>query len=99
MGAKELYQAHLTPYLQEAQSTLDSELELLQSQNVGVAERIQNQRKEIQSLLSGLEIIVEDLEGAANGSIQFSKENGLRQEAVQIDGELKAREEMERHST
>lgn len=94
MAAKELYQAHLTPYLQEAQSTLDSELESLQSQNVELAKRIQIQREEIQSLLSGLEAVVGDLEGAANASIQFSKENDLRQEVVQIDGELKSREEI-----
>jgi len=45
-------------------------------------------------LLSGLEAVVGDLEGAANASIQFSKENDLRQEVVQIDGELKSREEI-----
>jgi kinetochore protein NNF1 len=94
LGAEDLYQAHLAPYLQVAQSTLDSRLEAVQSQNAELAARIQAQRREIESLLSGLEVVVGDLEGAAEAATKFSKENNLRGDTLQIDGELKARQEI-----
>jgi hypothetical protein len=36
---------------------------------------------------------VEDLEGAAEASSEFSKENNLHHDVLQIDEELKAKEE------
>ncbi|KAL1984002.1 hypothetical protein VTN96DRAFT_9687 [Rasamsonia emersonii] len=91
LGADELYQAHLRPYLKEVQASLNAKIETTQSQNAELAERIQAQRKEIESLLSGLEAVVGDLEGAAKASTQFSKEHSLRQESLQMDEEVKAR--------
>lgn len=73
------------------QSALNAKLESTQSQNAELAERIQSQRKEIESLLSGLEAVVGDLEGAAKASIQFSREHNLRQESLQMDEEVRAR--------
>lgn len=73
------------------QASLDAKIEATQSQNAELAERIQAQRKEIESLLSGLEAVVGDLESAAKASTQFSKEHNLRQESLQMDEEVKAR--------
>jgi kinetochore protein NNF1 len=91
LGANDLYQAHLTPYLREVQGALNAKLETTQSQNAELAERIQVQRKEIEALLTGLETVVGDIEGAASASTQFSKERNLRQESLQMDEEVRAR--------
>ena len=49
---------------------------------------------EIENLLSSLGSVVADLEGAAVSATQFSKENDLRQETIQMDEEVKARPEI-----
>ena len=52
---------------------------------------MQAQRLEIEQLLSQLGLVVSDIEGAATAATQFSKEHHIRQDAVQMDGEVKAR--------
>ncbi|GAD99704.1 MIND kinetochore complex component Nnf1 [Paecilomyces variotii No. 5] len=94
LGAEELYRAHLAPFLQEAQHSLNEELEATQAQNAELAEKIRQQRLEIESLLSGLEVIVADVEGAAGATAQFSKENNLREEVVKMDEEVRTRQEI-----
>lgn len=94
MSADELYKAHLASYLQEAQDTLNAKLEETQAQNMELTEKIRQQRLEIESLLSGLEAIVADVEGAATATAQFSRENGLREEVVKMDEEVRARQEI-----
>lgn len=49
---------------------------------------------EIETLLSSLESVVGDLEGAALAATQFSGENDLRQETIQMDEEVKVRPEI-----
>ena len=49
---------------------------------------------EIENLLSSLGSVVADLEGATVAATQFSKENDLRQETIQMDEEVKARPEI-----
>lgn len=90
LNAKELYQAHLTPYLEKAQATLDSKLEETQEENAELAEKIQLQRQEIESLLSGLEGVVSDLEGAVTATTEFDTEGNLRKEVLQMDEAVKA---------
>jgi kinetochore protein NNF1 len=90
----ELYRAHLTPYLQEAQASLHARIRATESENAELAQHIQDQRAEIERLLSGLEAIVADVEGAAAAASHFSKENDLRQEAFKMDEEVKARSEI-----
>ncbi|KAJ5238718.1 MIND kinetochore complex component Nnf1 [Penicillium chermesinum] len=63
LGAEELYQAHLTPYLQEAQSSLNDKIETTNAQNSALAQTVQAQRQEIEKLLSHLESVVTDIEG------------------------------------
>lgn len=91
LGAEDLYRAHLTPYLQEAQSTLNNKLTATHAQNTELAQTIQAQRLEIEKLLSHLESVVTDVEGAATAATQFSKENDLRQNAVEMDEEVNSR--------
>ncbi|CAI7620174.1 unnamed protein product [Penicillium manginii] len=90
LGADELYKAHLTPYLQQVQSTLDSKLEATHAENAELAQRVQAQRLEIERLLAHIESVVADVEGAASASMQYSLENRIREEAVQMDEEVKA---------
>ncbi|KAF7182445.1 hypothetical protein CNMCM7691_002015 [Aspergillus felis] len=90
----ELYRAHLTPYLQETQSSLNARIQATEAQNAELAQHIQGQRAEIERLLSSLESIVADVEGAAAAASHFSKENDLRQEALKMDEEVKARLEI-----
>ncbi|KAJ5145738.1 uncharacterized protein N7515_000302 [Penicillium bovifimosum] len=90
LGAEDLYKAHLTPYLQEAQSTLNARLEATHAENAELAQTVQKQRLEIERLLSNLGVVVSDIEGAATAASQFSKENHLRQDAIQMDEEVRA---------
>lgn len=94
LGAEELYKAHLAPYLRDAQDALNEKLEATQAQNAELAEKIRQQRLEIESLLSGLEAIVADVEGAATATAQYSKENSLREEVVRMDEEVRARQDV-----
>ena len=55
LGAEELYKAHLTPYLQEAQATLKGKLDETHAQNSELAQTVQAQRREIEKLLAQLE--------------------------------------------
>ena len=84
----------MTPFLEEAQSALNTKIESTQTQNATLAQDIQNQRMEIENLLSSLGSVVADLEGAAVAATQFSRENDLRQETIQMDEEVKARPEV-----
>jgi kinetochore protein NNF1 len=52
---------------------------------------VQNQRLEIERLLSNLGLVVSDIEGAATAASQFSKEHHIRQDAIQMDEEVRAR--------
>ncbi|KAJ5191433.1 Nnf1 [Penicillium cinerascens] len=91
LGAEDLYKAHLTPYLQEAQSALNDRLQATAAQNGELAQTVQAQRLEIEKLLSHLESVVTDIEGAATAATQFSKENHIREDAIQMDEEVNAR--------
>jgi kinetochore protein NNF1 len=72
------------------QSTLDSKLEATHAENAELAQRVQAQRLEIERLLAHIESVVADVEGAASASMQYSLENRIREEAVQMDEEVKA---------
>ncbi|OJJ44874.1 hypothetical protein ASPZODRAFT_17790 [Penicilliopsis zonata CBS 506.65] len=93
LGAEELYQAHLIPYFKEVEAELNTKLETTQDENTKLAARIQAQRMEIQGLLSNLETVVADLDHAATAAAQFSDQHHLRQEAADMDAEVKAMED------
>ncbi|KAJ6085984.1 Nnf1 [Penicillium sp. IBT 16267x] len=88
LGAEDLYKAHLTPYLQEVQATLNDKLEATHAQNAELSQTVQAQRLEIEKLLSHLESIVTDVEGAAMAATQFTQEHHIRQDAVQMNEEV-----------
>ncbi|PGH32531.1 kinetochore protein NNF1 [[Emmonsia] crescens] len=90
LGANELYQAHLAPYLVEVQSSLNTKLETVQKENGQLSEKVESQRREIEQLLSGLEAVVSDVEGAAAATAEFDANHSLRQEAQEMDDEIKA---------
>lgn len=66
---------------------------MTQQQNAVLAERVLAQRQELESLLSGLEAVMADLEGSAKTSTQYSKAHNLRQESLRIDEEVKKQAE------
>ncbi|KAM5472809.1 putative tyrosinase [Microsporum audouinii] len=89
LTAKELYQAHLTPILAKAQSSLDSQTEEVQKQNIALASKIESQKQEIQQLLVSLEAIVGDIEGAVKSMNEFDEDGILRKEAEQMDEDIR----------
>lgn len=89
-----MYKAHLTPFLQEAQATLNARLEATNAENTELAQTVQTQRLEIEQLLSHLGLVVSDIEGAATAATQFSREHHIRQDAIQMDEEVKARPDL-----
>ncbi|RAH85157.1 Nnf1-domain-containing protein [Aspergillus japonicus CBS 114.51] len=90
----ELFRSHLLPYMRETQSSLNHKVESVQNENAELAQRVQAQRREIQDLLVGLESVVADLEVAAAAATQFGSDNNLRQEAAEMDEEIRARSEI-----
>lgn len=67
--AQQLYLAHLTPALSEYSQELHQRQEALQSDNVEMLERVMKQRREIGSLVQGLENVITDLDSSV-GSLQ-----------------------------
>ncbi|KAL2845778.1 Nnf1-domain-containing protein [Aspergillus pseudodeflectus] len=90
----ELFRAHLTPQLEKTKAVLDGKIKATETQNVELAQKVQVQRAEIERLLAGLEAVVRDVEGAAAAATQYGCENNLRKEALQMDEEVKAREDI-----
>ncbi|KAE8351762.1 Nnf1-domain-containing protein [Aspergillus coremiiformis] len=91
---EELYRARLAPHLQEAHTAMNAKIESTQNENAALSQRVQSQRLEIDGLMSRLESVIADLEGAATAATQFSAENNLRKEAVQMEEEVKARSDI-----
>lgn len=91
LGAEDLYKAHLTPYLQDAQTTLNNSLETTHAENAELAQTVQTQRLKIEKLLSHLESVITDIEGAATAATQFSQEHHLRQDAASMDHEVNSK--------
>lgn len=86
-----LYLAHLAPYLATTQSQLETELRAVQVENEQLAKGVERQRDEVERLVSGLEALIADLEGA-NGAMSAVTEDGeMRKEAIDMDGETGGR--------
>ena len=86
-----LYLAHLAPYLASTQSQLETELQAVQAENEQLAKGVERQRDDVERLVSGLEAVIADLEGA-NGALNDIVEGGeVRKEAMEIDGEVGGR--------
>ena len=82
-----LYLAQLAPYLTKAASSLNLELNSLQSENEELADILQIEGAEIGKLISGLEAAVEDLE-QANAALEDSVDaTDLRKELQEVQSE------------
>ena len=90
LGANDLYQAHLAPYLARTKSSLDSKLNSVEKENVHLADKIGRQRNEIQQLLSRLNAVVGDIDGAASALRDFESENHIRRDAEDLDDDINA---------
>lgn len=87
-----LYLAHLAPYLASTQSQLEIKLRSVQVENEQLAKGVERQRDEVERLVSGLEAVIADLEGA-NIAMSDVEGSEIRKEAMELDGEsgVKAR--------
>ena len=86
-----LYLAHLAPYLASTQAQLETELQAIQVENEQLAKGVERQRDEVERLVSGLEAVVADLEGANGTMSDVVESSGLKKEAMEMDGEIGAR--------
>ena len=66
----ELYQAHLAPSLVKSQQVLETSLKGTQEVNVQLMGEIEAQRREIESMVAGVENIVKDLQGSVESMAQ-----------------------------
>lgn len=86
-----LYLAHLAPYLASTQSQLETELQAVQVENEHLAKGVDRQRDEVERLVSGLEAVIADLEGANGAMSDIVEGSEMRKEAMEIDGEIGGR--------
>ena len=86
-----LYLAHLAPYLASTQSQLETKLQAVQAENEQLAKGVERQRDEVERLVSGLEALVADLEGANAVMSDVIAGSEIRKEAMEMDGEVGTR--------
>jgi kinetochore protein NNF1 len=82
LPAPDVMSAHLQPIYTSQQSQLNARLQTTQSQNAMMAQRLVEQRREIEEFVAGLERVVGDLERA--GKV-FEVEKGLGDEAREAE--------------
>ena len=82
-----LYLAHLAPYLASTQSQLETKLQSVQVENEQLAKGVERQRDEVERLVSGLEAVIADLEGANSAMSDAIEGSEIRKEAMELDGE------------
>jgi kinetochore protein NNF1 len=80
--------AHLGPFLTSQQTDLKTALSTLEEQNTTLAETIVQQRTEIDTLVRGLEMLVNDLEKAAE-MVQEEEVRKLTQDTKAMREELR----------
>ncbi|KAF2501068.1 Nnf1-domain-containing protein [Lophium mytilinum] len=83
-----LHLAHLMPFLEEHTAILDTQLAETQTKNRELADEVIGQRKEIESLLRGLESVIRDLETSAQ-LMGAEEVQGLGAEVREIEGGMK----------
>ena len=86
-----LYLAHLAPYLASTQSQLEAELQAVQVENEQLAKGVETQKDEVERLVSGLEAVIADLEGANGAMSNVAEGSEIRKEAMELDGESATR--------
>lgn len=84
LPAKQLYISHLAPTLQMYQGQMKAREESLGEENQVLIEKILQQRKDIQSLVDGLEGVVKDLNGSV-AAMKPEEMDALREENRDVD--------------
>ncbi|TVY52032.1 hypothetical protein LCER1_G006872, partial [Lachnellula cervina] len=81
-----LVEGHIHTVLSIQQGQLNAKLQTAQSQNASLRERMEEQRKEIEGLVGGLEVVVRDLEGA--GRLVGEVGEGLGVQSREAEGAI-----------
>ncbi|MCJ1310872.1 hypothetical protein MMC25_004540 [Agyrium rufum] len=86
-----IYLAHLAPYLRGVQGDLETKVQATEEENRNLESEIQTQREEIEAILSGLEDVVRDLEGANQVLDARVEDDGgaMRKEVLEVDQEVR----------
>ena len=92
LTGEELHEAHLTPFLAQANTELERRLKETREENRSRMETVEAQRKEIETLMSGLEGVVRDIEGSVEAmtAAQGSGVQDLSQDVWMMDQEVEA---------
>lgn len=85
---EELYKAHLAPYLIRTKALLDAQLKTAGDENLRLSETIQKQRQQIQTLLTSLDSVIDDLDAAAKATAQFDQDTKMRDEAEEVHAQV-----------
>ena len=86
LPATQLYLSHLAPSLSQQSQSLKEKQNMVSADNVATLERVQQQRREIEALVRGLETVVSDLDTAV-GSLTMTEE--LRDEMRNVDLDMR----------
>ncbi|KAI1772488.1 Nnf1-domain-containing protein [Hypoxylon cercidicola] len=86
LPADQILAAHLAPHLAQQQSQLNAKLQTVQAHNAKLFDDIQKQRAEMQSLMSLLHKVFEDIDGA-NGQMDDVVDD-LAEETRMVEAEM-----------
>lgn len=86
-----LYLAHLAPYLTSTQAQLEAELQTVQAENEQLAKGLEGQGDDVERLISGLEAVIADLEGANEVMGAVVEGGEIKREVMEVEGELGGR--------
>lgn len=87
LPATDLLNAHLSPFLVDQQTALNSALRTVQTSNETLVATITGQRAEMEALVAGLEAVVKDLEKSAD-MLQGDDVQGLSGDVRTIEEEM-----------
>jgi kinetochore protein NNF1 len=88
LPARQLYLSHLAPSLSQQSQALQQRQEALQAENAEILQRVLQQRKEIESIMKGLENVVVDLDQSA-AALKPEDIDELMDEAREVDEDLR----------
>ena len=88
LSPAEIHLAHLMPFLEQQTDTMSAQLSATQEANSELLSTVSNQRAEIESLVRGLENVIQDLEVSAQIMAQDDVQ-GLGAEIKDIEMEMK----------
>jgi kinetochore protein NNF1 len=84
LPARQLYISHLAPTLGEYEKGMRERQDIMARENAEMMERVQQQRRDIENLISGLENVVKDINGSVT-ALQPEQIERLRDETRDAD--------------